>query len=160
MVDPIVFLVIVRVLVVLVTVISSPSSSMVTEPAIVESKRGSASSVTEHSAPVGRLSITSGVLAVMVWSASTSGLVTNPPVHVMSTMKGSSPSSTPGGTPSRTLVTVSDAVLRSFTKLMLGGSASAVAVMVCEFGVSSAQPAGTVSVTVQTVPFASGGSSV
>ena len=68
---PVVVFVIENVLVVFVTTISSPSASMMTVAPVSASNCGSASSSTEQIAPVARLSITSGVLAVMTWSAMT-----------------------------------------------------------------------------------------
>ena len=111
---PMVVLVIEKVDVVLTMSMTSPSVSIVTESLTELVKRGSLSSTAEHSAPVGRSSITSGVLSVTIWSAMMWGSVVRPPpVQVTVTVNGSFERSTPVGTPSSVLLIVSDPASRS-----------------------------------------------
>ena len=150
-VGPVVVLVIERVDVVLVISIVSPSSSITTSALTVLVKRGSGSSTAEHSAPVGRLSTMSGVLAVTTKSLRMCGSTVNPPpVQVTVTVNSSFIRSTSAGTPSRVFVTVNEPASRSFEKLAVVRPASMV--IVCGLGEVTVQPAGTVSVMVQSIP--------
>ena len=122
-------------------------------------KRGSASSTTVQTAPVGRSGIVIVPPSLMIWLANTSGEVAKLPEHETSTVNSSAATSSPAGAPSTVLVMLRSAVLRVFVNEMVG-SASELMITTTSFGEVSVQPVGGVcSVTVQAVPSGSSGTS-
>ena len=119
-------------------------------------KRTSAASTIEHSAPVGRSAIWAEAFSEIV-SVETSGESAKSPTQVTVTVKGSSPRSLAGSSPTIDLETVRVPTSRVLVKAAVAGEAD---VVVISTGVvATVQPSGSsVSSTVQRVPGGTSGS--
>jgi len=130
---------------------------MVTASDVVVVKRGSGVSMTEHTASVGRSSITRGASTEIV-PVTSYGVTVKPPIQLTVTVKSSSSRSTPAGTPSSTLVTVSDPVSRVFANAAPTTAAESVST-VCGLADVVVHDVGDASVIVQLVPGGRSGAS-